>query len=268
MAQALAARSADNLEPVRAGPLPHELRPMGAALDALFARVAAARDRERNFSAYAAHELKTPLSGIKTQAQVAAMAPDEESRRHALAQIERGVARTDRMVRQLLELASVDGAASAGGGVTDVGEVLASVASSLERSAEARDVELQCRVSNDLPLVAGDAVLATVAVRNVVENAIGASSAGDVVVVRVDEATDTLHVLVLDQGPGIAEVDRSRITERFFRGNHAPEAGSGLGLSIAAAAMQQIEGAIEFRRRDARGEQVTLTFKKRELSKN
>ncbi|QEW29577.1 ATP-binding protein [Roseovarius indicus] len=263
MANALAARSADNLEPIRAGPLPAELRPMGAALDALFARVAAARDRERNFSANAAHELKTPLSGIKTQAQVAAMAQDEDSRRHALAQIERGVARTDRMVRQLLELASVDGAASAGGGVTDLGKVLASVASSLERSAEANGVELRCRFPKGAPMVQGDAVMATVAVRNVVENAIGASSAGDVVDIRVEEVADALQVQILDEGPGIVEADRSRITERFFRGNNAPEGGSGLGLSITMAAMQQIGGTIEFRRRDTRGEQVTLTFKKK-----
>ena len=74
MARALSARSADNLEPVEEGPLPRELHPMGAALNSLFGRVAAARERERSFSAYAAHELKTPLSGIKTQAQIAAMA--------------------------------------------------------------------------------------------------------------------------------------------------------------------------------------------------
>ncbi|WP_418592516.1 ATP-binding protein [Ponticoccus sp. (in: a-proteobacteria)] len=262
MANALAARSADNLEPVRAGPLPPELRPMGAALDALFARVAAARDRERNFSAYAAHELKTPLSAIKTQAQVAAMAPDEDTRRHALAQIERGVARTDRMVRQLLELAAVDGAAHSGAGDIDIGDVLAGVLSSLERTAEAKQVHLRCTLPKALPMVPGDPVMGTLAVRNVVENAIGASSDGDTVEIRVSEAADFLRVAVLDRGPGIAEKDRSRITERFFRGANAPEGGSGLGLAIATAAMQQLGGAMDFRRRDTGGEQVTLTFRK------
>lgn len=262
MANALAARSADNLEPVRAGPLPPELRPMGAALDALFARVAAARDRERNFSAYAAHELKTPLSAIKTQAQVAAMAPDEDTRRHALAQIERGVARTDRMVRQLLELAAVDGAAHSGAGDIDIGDVLAGVLSSLERTAEAKQVHLRCTLPKALPMVPGDPVMGTLAVRNVVENAIGASSDGDTVEIRVAEAADFLRVAVLDRGPGIAEKDRSRITERFFRGANAPEGGSGLGLAIATAAMQQLGGAMDFRRRDSGGEQVTLTFRK------
>lgn len=262
MANALAARSADNLEPVRAGPLPPELRPMGAALDALFARVAAARDRERNFSAYAAHELKTPLSAIKTQAQVAAMAPDEDTRRHALAQIERGVARTDRMVRQLLELAAVDGAAHSGAGDIDIGDVLAGVLSSLERTAEAKQVHLRCTLPKALPMVPGDPVMGTLAVRNVVENAIGASSDGDTVEIRVAEAADFLRVAVLDRGPGIAEKDRSRITERFFRGANAPEGGSGLGLAIATAAMQQLGGAMDFRRRDTGGEQVTLTFRK------
>lgn len=260
MARALSARSADNLAPVQAGPLPRELRPMGAALDRLFARVAAARERERSFSAYAAHELKTPLSGIKTQAQIAAMAPDEETRRHALDQIERGVARTDRMVRQLLELAAVDGAAAESGGEILLGKVIREVCASLERAAKAKDVRLRVDLPESLPSISGSAVMATLALRNVVENAIAASPTGGTVEIRATVTGRAAQVSVLDEGPGIAEADRARITERFFRGSNAPEGGSGLGLSIALAAMEQIGGKIEFQPRERVGESVTLTF--------
>lgn len=260
MTRALAERSANNLEPVQAGPLPRELRPMGTALDALFGRVAAARDRERNFSAYAAHELKTPLSGIKTQAQIAAMAPDEETRRHALAQIEHGVARTDRMVRQLLELAAVDGATGGDRDGIQLAEVVRSVCQMLERDADAKGVEIRLNLPEAIPLVRGNPLMATMALRNVVENAIAASPAGKIVEIRTAVAADAVQVSVLDEGPGIAEADRSRIAERFFRGSNAAVGGSGLGVSIAKTAIEQIGGALEFRRRGARGEKVTLRF--------
>ncbi|MEX3316240.1 ATP-binding protein [Sulfitobacter sp. PS-8MA] len=260
MARTLSGRSADNLAPVQVGPLPRELRPMGAALDRLFARVAAARERERSFSAYAAHELKTPLSGIKTQAQIAAMAPDEATRRHALEQIERGVARTDRMVRQLLELAAVDGAADEDDGGIELGSVIQSVCGTLERMAETKGVELRLNLPARLPPGAGNATMATLALRNVVENAIAASPKGGTVEVHAEPVGTAVQVSVLDAGPGIAKDDRARITERFFRGRNAPEGGSGLGLSIAQAAMARIGGRIEFRARASGGEHVRLTF--------
>ncbi|MEN9061184.1 ATP-binding protein [Ponticoccus litoralis] len=262
MANALAARSADNLEPVRAGPLPPELRPMGAALDALFARVAAARDRERNFSAYAAHELKTPLSAIKTQAQVAAMAPDEDTRRHALAQIEEELPAPTAWCVNCWSWPPWTARRTVAPG-TSISAMSWPESCPLSNGRhEAKQVHLRCTLPKALPMVPGDPVMGTLAVRNVVENAIGASSDGDTVEIRVAEAADFLRVAVLDRGPGIAEKDRSRITERFFRGANAPEGGSGLGLAIATAAMQQLGGAMDFRRRDTGGEQVTLTFRK------
>ena len=108
MAGALSQRPAEDLSPVSVTPLPREIKPMGDALNGLFSRVNVMRDREKSFTSFAAHELKTPLAAIKTQAQVAAMAPDKDTRLRALDQIQHGVGRADRMVRQLLALASLD----------------------------------------------------------------------------------------------------------------------------------------------------------------
>ncbi|SFP93032.1 ATP-binding protein [Tranquillimonas alkanivorans] len=262
MARALGARSADNLDPVAAGPLPAEIRPMGEALDDLFARVAASRERERSFTAFAAHELKTPLSGIKTQAQIAGMAPDAETRGRALAQIERGVARTDRMVRQLLELAMVDSASEGGASGLDLSVIADDVVLAVDRLAATRGVRVETCLP-DLPPVAGDLVLATVALRNVVENAILASPAGGQVHVTGEVLDGALVVRVLDRGAGIGEADRDRITERFFRGRDAPEGGSGLGLSIALSAMARLGGDLGFAPRPGGGEIVSLRFQSR-----
>ncbi|WP_370281882.1 ATP-binding protein [Pseudooceanicola sp.] len=265
MARALTERSADNLEPVDAGPLPRELRPMGTALNALFGRVAAARNRERSFSAYAAHELKTPLSGIKTQAQIAAIAPDEETRRRALTQIERGVARTDRMVRQLLELAAVDTVANESGERLDLRDVACSVGETLERVAYAKGVTIRIDLPREIPAVSGSAVTATMAVRNVVENAIAASPENGDIRIHAAATADVVRLSIKDEGPGIADTDRPRITERFFRGSGAPEGGSGLGLAIAEAAMTQMGGTVKFRRRRTVGEEVILIFVRKDL---
>jgi two-component system sensor histidine kinase QseC len=90
MATALSLRPADDLSPVAVTPLPREIRPVGDALNGLFSRVDAMRDREKAFTAFAAHELKTPLAGIKTQAQIIEMATDPVIRKQALQRIQAG----------------------------------------------------------------------------------------------------------------------------------------------------------------------------------
>src|SRR5690606_33373767 len=112
IAEGLAGRSALELHPVEDGSVPREVRPVIRAMNSLFGRVAEARDRERSFTAYAAHELKTPLAGLKTQAQIALRTDDPNVKRDALSHISTSVDRTSRMVRQLIDLAAVDAAQS------------------------------------------------------------------------------------------------------------------------------------------------------------
>lgn len=106
IAAAVSERSPDNLEPVaRSATVPREVQPLIAALDGLFARLQSAFERERRFTADAAHELRTPLASLKIQAQVVLRAHDEDQRRHALQQVIEGVDRSTRLVSQLLTLA-------------------------------------------------------------------------------------------------------------------------------------------------------------------
>ncbi|WP_341212837.1 ATP-binding protein [uncultured Limimaricola sp.] len=260
MARALGARTAEDLGPLSMGPLPREIRPVGAALDGLFARVAGAREREKSFTAFAAHELKTPLAGIKTQAQIAAMAPDEPTRRQALARIEAGVARTDRMVRQLLELAAVDGAPGEGGEITDMTRLVTDVAQEARRLASEKGIRISLGRMPELVCRAADPVLPAVALRNVVENAVLASPPGGEVEITGAMEDGRITLSVLDRGPGIPDTDRRRVTERFFRGANASSAGSGLGLSIARAALERLGGRICFQARPGGGEIVRITL--------
>ena len=108
MAEELRSRRVDDMSPIKLDDAPFEVRPVADALNSLFAKVETARRRERDVTAFAAHELRTPLAGLKTQAQVAIAATEPEVREGALRQILFAVDRTSRLVSQLLTLAKLD----------------------------------------------------------------------------------------------------------------------------------------------------------------
>lgn len=261
MARALAARQATDLSPLPDAPVPREIRPMTAALNGLFRRVSAAREHERSFTAFAAHELKTPLAGLKTQAQVAAMAPDEPTRRTALARLELGVNRTDRMVRQLLDMAMVEAE-----GETQVqtavpfAEVIAEVADDLTPLAQSRTLHIVQDVGGLGPHLAENRFLVSAALRNLIENALQASpDGGDVHIILRHEGAAWVCA-VQDRGPGITASDRERVTDRFFRGAGTQTQGSGLGLAIVVAAMERMGGTLRLTPREGGGEVAELVL--------
>lgn len=255
MAQTLAKRPATDLSPLPAAPVPREIRPMTAALNGLFRRVSAAREHERNFTAFAAHELKTPLAGLKTQAQIAAMAPDEPTRRAALARLERGVNRTDRMVRQLLDMAMVEAEDEAQAQpAMPFADVIATVADDLAVLAQARAQQIVQDVDERGPNLADNRFLLSAALRNLIENALQASPDGADVHVSLRHAGATWVCAVRDRGPGIAAAERARVTDRFYRGAGTQAQGSGLGLSIVVAAMTRMGGTLRLSPREGGGE--------------
>ncbi|MDS9470015.1 sensor histidine kinase N-terminal domain-containing protein [Paracoccus sp. MBLB3053] len=258
LANELGARAADDLSPLPHRPVPRELRPMTHALDDLFHRVETMRNRERNFTAYAAHELKTPLAGLKTQAQIAGSAPDEPTRRHALGLIVEGVNRTDRMVRQLLDMTAVE---SAGQGRVCVPaqQVLAEVVRDLRPVAEGRDVALRVDAPG-CPWQTPHGALLASAMRNVIENALNAAPTGSVVDIELGCDQQGATFRVLDQGPGIQEMDRAYVTQRFYRGAGSSGSGSGLGLAIVAEAARRMSGRLRLMPRPGGGEIVEITW--------
>lgn len=259
LARGLSRRTADDLDPVGTSTLPDEIAPVATAINGLFGRVSAARDREKAFTSFAAHELKTPLAGIKTQAQVAMMAPDDATRAGALDRIQQGVARTDRMVRQLLSLASVDRAERQQETAVDVMAIIHDIIDELARTAAARDVTLTVSGEGPMP-VRSDAVLLTVALRNIIENAIAVAPDASEVEITVERQGARLTIHVADRGPGIDEADRAHVTDRFFRGGSANTNGSGLGLAIVKTATERLGGRLEFSPRPGGGEVVSLNF--------
>lgn len=248
----LGTRADNNLSPVATGPLPPEMRPVGAALNGLLARLDAARRRERDFIAYAAHELKTPLAGIKTQAQVAKAAPSGAVQRNALDRLSGAVDRTNRLVSQLLDLARIEDGVAKDGRAEGLGAIAHRVVAELQDLAVARDLNL--RVEGDAGDVEADPIHLGLALRNVVENALNAAPKGSVVAITLAREGIEVH----DQGAGIDAADLPHVTQRFFTGAASRHKGSGLGLAITAAALDRLGWTLWFRSTKPQGQIVGL----------
>jgi Signal transduction histidine kinase len=232
IAREVAQRAPDNLAHLDAGNAPREISPLIAALNALFDRLRTSLELERRFTADAAHELRTPLAAVKTQAQVALGATGEAERGRALANVVSGTDRAARLVEQLLVLARLDPqTALPPGQRVDLQALAQQGVAELAPAAAGKGVEAGLAPGEAAP-VAGDAVLLAVLLRNLLDNAVRYTPPGGEVEVSVKPAAGGVSLAVVDSGPGIPEAERGKVFDRFHRVLGTGEEGSGLGLSI------------------------------------
>ena len=246
LSHALGQRRAQALEPVVLQDTPTEIKPLVQALNDLFERMDSVLATERRFTADAAHELRTPIAAIRAQAQVALGAGSDTAQRdHALQTTLAGCDRATRLVDQLLTLARLE----SGSDVTaplvlpgaDLRMVTQRVAAELAMTALAQHQTLEL----DAPeacLVAGDDLLLSVLVRNLIDNALRYSPSGARVLVSVCIEADATMLRVQDSGPGMTDTELARLGERFYRVLGSQQSGSGLGWSIIRR-IAQVYGA-------------------------
>jgi len=248
----LEARHASDLSPIEDVETAKEIVPVLQSLNGLFARVAGLRERERNFTAFAAHELRTPLAGLKTQAQVALASDDRAIRDQALRQIVVGVDRTGRLVRQLLDMSAVEALdRSEKRKAVRPSFVLRSLAAEL--ADPGRQVTIEVAPELDAMELLIEPELFTLAARNLMENAVNHSPPGGVVRCRVADGSEAGQVIIEDDGPGIPDEELPRVTERFFRGRNKAPVGSGLGLAIVELALGRSGWRLQLQNREAGG---------------
>ena len=246
LARGVAALDAQALAPLdEAAPLPVEIAPLRRALNALVARVNAAFDNERRFTADAAHELRTPLAALRVQAQVALKAEETDARRHALAQVIAGVDRMTHLVEQLLTLSRVDPARTDVLTPVDPRPLLAATCADFARAVEESGQTLAVHADEACAIDAHPGWL-QIALRNLVDNAVRYAGAGAHIELRLAREGPHCTLSVADDGPGVTADTRARLGERFVRGEVDAE-GCGLGLSIVrrVAALLHAELALE-----------------------
>lgn len=257
----VAQREPDNLAPLDAGAAPREVVPLIERLNQLFVRIDASLQKERRFTADAAHELRTPVAAIKAQAQVARGASSEAERIHALDNAILGCDRAAHLIDQLLTLARID---TLGEEVTEscpLRNIAAEVIAEIAPAALGRGVHLEL-TEGEAVVVRGNPVLLRILLRNLIDNAVRHTPPGTSVWINVRQEQGQGCLSVSDNGPGIPEPERARLAERFYRPLGTRASGSGLGLSIVKriaeihAASLQIAPQV-----DGNGLGVTVMFK-------
>lgn len=241
-------RSPIDTRPLDVGAAPDEIRPLLDALDRLFGRITQLLERERRFSADAAHELRTPLAAIKTHAQVARQERDPNKCAAALDGVIEGADRGTRLVEQLLVLSRLDQdtAIGAAGPVSLADLVIECVAAAAPKAAS-DGLDLGIAGAPCIPaVVIGNADLLRILIRNLLDNAIRYTPAGGEVTVSLETLDQAAILRVADSGPGIPPYLRDRVFDRFYRVVGSGQPGSGLGLSIAARIATLHGGTVEF----------------------
>ncbi len=256
-------RDSGSLQPISTTDVPHEVVPMIEALNGLFQRVYNALENERRFTANAAHELRTPLAALKTQAQAAQLNVDNEKFIPFLARIINGVDRATHLLEQLLTLARAD--SQQGETVlqqqTDIHAIAVTVLSSIGEQALEREIDLTLESPSRPIYVHGDTDALAILLRNLVDNAIRYTPPAGEVTVSLKQYKRNVQLVVADTGQGIPPELQEIIFQRFQRGESASTQGSGLGLSIVKqiAELHQADIAM-MARPDQTGLIVTISF--------
>ena len=248
-------RESSDLSPIDEARVPDEVAPLVRAINDLLARLDSSMSRQKHFLADAAHQLKTPLAGLRTQAELiqreidaGRSSPDELKR--SLQQIARASERAAHTVNQLLTMARAEDAEQALHKVpVNLPEIAVDTVRDFVPRALERRIDLGyegCEPDASRLRLAGQPVLVGELIRNLVDNALLYTPAGGTVTVRVveDPFGQVVVLQVEDTGPGIAPGEREKVFQPFYRSLGSGVEGSGLGLAIVREIVQQHEAEL------------------------
>lgn len=226
-------RSHRDLSPLSETRAPRELQPLIAAMNGLLGRLSAVLGAQQRFIADAAHQLRTPLAGIKTQTELALRnwkSPEIET---TLRQLHTATEKTTRLVNQLLSLARAEPGEKREHATKplDLAALARDTATEWVPRALERDIDLGFDAPDGAIVVDGNRFLLGEMLNNVLDNALRYTQRGGQVTVRVSSTTNGPALSVEDTGPGIPDAERERVFERFYSVLGSGD-GCGLGLAI------------------------------------
>ncbi len=253
-------RGAHDLAPLRVVDAPGELAPFIGAMNSLMERMRGTIEREREFTALAAHELRTPLAAMRMQAQVLARTVDETERTDRAGALLDSVDRCSRLSTQLLHLSRADAMAMTPERLLPVplDEACAEVLADFLSDAERRKIEVACELTT--PRLLADRVGLQTLLRNLVANAMRHTPDAGCIRIDFHDDADATVLRVDDSGAGISDGERKRVFQRFYRSEGARGVGVGLGLSIVASIVKAHRAAIALGRSPLGGLRVEVRF--------
>ncbi|HSG22948.1 MAG TPA: sensor histidine kinase N-terminal domain-containing protein [Azonexus sp.] len=242
------ARDPADLSPIATRRVPEELEPLVEAFNEMLERMKKNVEAQQRFVADAAHQMRTPLTGLKTQAQFAIRESDPESLRHALRQIAVGVDRAGRLVNQLLTLARTEGIepAQQRHEPLDLAQLMREVVEDWVMVSIEKGIDLGYEAEG-VAMISGNAFLLRELAKNLLDNALRYTPSGGHVTCRILTNPDTVILEVEDNGIGITEAQAELVFERFYRAEDATTEGSGLGLAIVQEIAMQHDSKASLR---------------------
>lgn len=249
-------READ-LSPIAAGRVPEELQPLTDAFNAMLARMQNNMDAQRRFISDAAHQMRTPLTGLKMQAQLAIRENDPAALRYALQNISASVDRASHLVNQLLALARAEASEHSAQALVpvDLNKLLHEIIENWVVRALNRRIDIGFESAGPV-FILGSAFLLREMINNLLDNALRYTPDEGRVTARVVAQGDFVLLEIEDSGIGIADEDAHKVFDRFYRVDGTGVEGSGLGLAIVREIAELHRAAASLRSRppDDRGE--------------
>ena len=230
IADELSERDSDNLHPLSLSGQASEILPLIKAINTQFSRIEQMLQRERGFISDSAHELRSPLTALKVQLEVAQLADDDATARHqALQKLNQGIDRSTRLVEQLLALSRLDSAAAAANDEPLDWPALVNAAVNEQLpAAEEKKINVKTSTDGSAPTTCGQPLLWALLLRNLLDNAVRYSPEEAQISIELKDET----LSVTNSNTVVAAEYLPRLKERFFRPAGQKSTGSGLGLSI------------------------------------
>lgn len=258
---AIARRTHEDLSPLEETGLPAEVQEQVHVINDLMDRLGRTIEAQRRFIADATHQLRTPITVLRTQTELALRAEDADEQRSLVAKMDTATARLVRLANQLMNLSRAEAGLV---GVADFTLVEAAalveeVVALLVPAALKKEIEVIVDIVEPLPEVRGDRQLLGEMLTNLVDNAIRYTQSGGRVEVKVRPVQERTLFIIADNGPGISEREREKVLQRFYRVATVSSEGSGLGLAIAREIALLHGGSITLTPTAAGGTGLTVT---------
>lgn len=228
--------------------VPEEIKPFVVSINSLMQRLGEVLQQQRRFIAYAAHELRSPLTALTLQAENLEHGDSPSERSERLQQLKNGLARTRSLLDQLLSLARQQSSVVSAVEL-HFDQIVRQVLEDLMPMAAAKGIDLGCERLDNV-VVNAPAEGLSILVRNAVDNAIRYTPAGGTVDVGLYHEGGQVILQVSDNGPGVPTGEEERVFEPFYRVMGSDETGSGLGLAIVHSIADRLGGTVTLRNRE------------------
>lgn len=261
-------RSSSNLKPLQPELAPAEVRGLIRSINSMMSRLTHSIESQRRFTANAAHQLRTPIAGLKLQAQILHKELRDEGQKSYLGEIEREAGRVAHLIDQLLMLAKAESDEFALSHIdVDLVDMCQQVLERFLPYAIAKNIDLGYEGSRQPIYLNGNKTLLAEMVGNLVDNAIRYSAHGGKVTLSIANTENRITVSVSDNGPGVPPEEREKLFQRLYRSDSSRQAeGAGLGLAIVKEIADRYGAVLGIEPADAGGSVFRVSFPAQNLA--